>query len=98
MRRILVGSTFFISVRYFTLPTIEEVFPLPALLTTRQLFSSETIALLCCSSNGYFKQLSKKSLLSESVLFVTVSLCLATASWMLLKSSTNLVILSVGVT
>ena len=33
----------FISVRYLTFPTIEEVFPLPALLTTKQLSSSETL-------------------------------------------------------
>ncbi len=55
------------------------------------------MALLCCSSNGYFKHLSKKSLLSERILFITVSLCFITISWMFSNSSTNLIILSVGV-
>ena len=55
-----------ISVRYLTLPTIEEVLPLPALLTTKQLSSSETIERLCCLSNGYFRQWSKKSLCVSS--------------------------------
>ena len=56
------------------------------------------MALLCCSSNGYFKHLSKNSLLSERILFITVSLCFITISWMFSNSSTNLINLSVGVT
>ena len=32
---------------------MEDVLPLPALLTTKQLSSSETIECLCCLFNGY---------------------------------------------
>ena len=86
-----------ISVRYLTFPTIEEVFPLPALLTTKQLSSSETIERLCCLSNGYFKQWSKKSLCVSSKEFITVSLCCLTSLLILPKSRIRFEIVTDGV-
>ena len=80
----------FISVRYLTFPIIEEVFQLPALLTTKQLSSSETIERLCCLSNGYFRQWSKKSLLVSSKKVITPSLCCFTSLLIAPKSLMNL--------
>ena len=87
----------FISVRYLTFPTIEEVFPLPALLTTKQLSSSETIERLCCLSNGYFKQWSKNSLCVSSKEFITASLCCSTILLIFPKSRIRFEIATDGV-
>ena len=84
------------SIRYLTLPMMDDVFPLPALLTTKQLSSSDTIERLCCLSNGYLRQWSRKSLWALRVSWITCSLCLLTNEWMFPKSCVNFEIVSDG--
>ena len=78
-----------ISIRYLTFPTMDDVFPLPALLTTKQLSSSDTIERRCCLSKGYSRQWSKKLLLVLRMFCMTCSLCLLTYKWMFAKSCEN---------
>ena len=76
---------------------MDEVFPLPALLTTKQFSSSETIERLCCLSNGYFRQWSKNSLCVSSRNVMIPSFMLFYKSIDSPKSLINLNMVSDGV-
>ena len=76
---------------------MDEVFPLPALLTTKQFSSPETIERLCCLSNGYFRQWSKNSLCVSSRNVMIPSLCCFTSLLIAPKSLIKLNMVSDGV-